>query len=130
MVSITLSLPTFCINFTILRRKWRRLFAHPQRFFRGISDRFLQTEDFQPTASHESFLYLSVTEFKALQALAKEDSHRPTLNTPLNPHETINIITKPTNNLPAHSFVSTHAPNFPQRFYSKISAPTYSAPST
>ena len=83
-------------------------------------------EDCQPTASDTSFLYLSVTEFKALQALAKEALHRPSLNVPLNPTETINITNNPTDNI--HT-VSTPVTNVPQRVYPLISAPIYTAPS-
>ena len=101
LISVTLSLLTFCISFTLFRRQWTRLFAHPQRFFRGTSGRFLHiVEDSQPTASDTSFLYLSVTEFKALQVLAREALHRPSLNVPLTPTETINITNNPTNDLP------------------------------
>ena len=126
MVSVTLSLITFCISFTLFPRKWTRLFAHPQRFFRGTSGRFLHTvEDFQPTASDTSFLYFSVTEFKALQALAKEALHLPILHVPLTPAETINITNNPTKDLSA---VSAPITNVPQRAYPLISAPIFSAP--
>ena len=83
-------------------------------------------EDSQPTASDTSFLYLSLTEFKALQALAKEAPHRPSLNVPLTPTETINITNNPTNDLPT---VSAPVANVPQRAYPLLSAPIYSAPS-
>ena len=127
LISVTLSLLTFCISFTLFRRQWTRLFAHPQRFFRGTSGRFLHiVEDSQSTASDNSFLYLSVTEFKALQALAKEALRRPSLNVPLTPTETINITNNPTNGLPT---VSAPATNVPQRAYPLISDPIYSAPS-
>ena len=75
--------------------------------------------DSQPIASDTSFLYLSVTEFKALQALSKEVLHRPSLNVPLTP-ETINITNNPTNDLPT---VSAPITNVPQRAYPLISAP-------
>ena len=127
LISVTLSLLTFCISFTLFRRQWTRLFAHPQRFFRGTSGRFLHiVKDSQSTASDTSFLYLSVTEFTALQALAKEALHRPSLNAPLTPTETINITNNPTNNTP---IVSASITNVPQRAYPLISAPIYSAPS-
>ena len=127
LISVTLSLLTFCISFTFFRRQWTRLFAHPQRFFRGTSGRFLHiVEDSQPTASDTSFLYLSVTEFKTLQALAKEALHRLSLNDPLTPTETINITNNPTDNTPT---VSAPITNVPQRAYPLISAPIYSAPS-
>ena len=127
MVSVTLSLVTFSISFTLFRREWTRLFAHRQRFFRGTSRRFLHiVENSQPTASDTSFLYLSVTEFKALQAPAKEALHRLSLNVPLNLTETINTTANPTDNIPT---VSNPVTNVPQRAYPLISAPIYSAPS-
>ena len=127
LISVTLSLLTFCISFTLFHRQWTRLFAHPQRFFRGTSGRFLHiVEDSQSTDSDTSFLYLSVTKFKALQALAKEALHRPSLNVPLTPTETINITNSPTNDLPT---VSAPVTNVPQRAYPLISAPVYSATS-
>ena len=111
LVSVTLSLLTFCVSFNLFRRQWTRLFAHPQRFFRGTSDRFLHiVEDSQPTASDTSFLYLSVTEFKVLQALAKEALHRPSLSVPLTPTETINITNNPFNNTLTVSAHITNAP--------------------
>ena len=73
----------FCVSFTLFRRQWRRLFSHPQQFFRGTSGRFLHIVDSSPptTADDTSFLYLSVAEFKALQELAQETLRRPTFTT-------------------------------------------------
>ena len=103
------------------------MFSHPQRFFRGTSCRFLHiVEDSQPTASDTSFLYLSVTEFKALQALSKESLHRPNLKVLLTPTEALDITKNPTNNTPT---VSAPITNVPQRAYPLISTPIYSAPS-
>ena len=125
LISVTLSLLTFCISFTLFRRQWTRLLTHPQRFFRGTSGRFLHiVDDSQLTASDTSFLYLSVTEFEAVQALAKEALHRPSPNVPLTPTETINITNNPTINTPT---VSAPITNVPQRAYPLISAPIYSA---
>ena len=45
LVSVTLFLLAFCISFTLLRRQWTRMFAHPQRFLRGTSGTFLHIED-------------------------------------------------------------------------------------
>ena len=62
LLSITVSLLTFCVSFTLFRRQWRRLFSHPQQFFRGTSGRFLRiVENSSPiSAIDSSFLYLSV----------------------------------------------------------------------
>ena len=116
VVSITMSLPTFCISFSFFHRKWRRLFAHPQRFIRGTSGRFLHiVGDSRLTASDTCFLCLSVIEFLALQALAKGSLHSLNLNTPLTAPGTINITTDAFNNLPAHSSVFTVVPNLRNR---------------
>ena len=121
LISVTLSLLTFCFIFTLYPRQWTRLFAHPLRFFRGTSGRFLHiVEHSQATDSDTSFLYLSVTEFKALPALAKKTLHRPSLNVPLPPTETINITKNPTNDTPT---VSAPITNVPQRAYHLVSAP-------
>ena len=127
MVSVTSSLLTFCISFTLFLRQRTLLFAHPQRFFHGTSGRFLHiVEDSQPTASDTSSLWLSVTEFKALQALAKKALHRPGQNVPLNPTGTIKITNSPTDNIPTDL---TSVTDVPLRAYPLISAPIYSAPS-
>ena len=74
LLSITVSLLTFCVSFTLFRRQWRRLFSHHQQFFRGTSGRFLHIVDNSSTttAVDSSFLYLSVAEFNALQELAQK----------------------------------------------------------
>ena len=46
-LSITMSLLTFSISFTHFPRQWRRLFTHPQKFFRGHSGRFIYIVDDQ-----------------------------------------------------------------------------------
>ena len=74
LLSITVSLLTFCVSFTLFRRQWRRLFSHPQQFFPGTSGRFLHIIDHSsPTSADDSsFLYFSVSEFNAVQELAQE----------------------------------------------------------
>ena len=73
LLSITVSLLTFCVSFTLFRGQWRRLFSHPQDFFQGTSGRYLHIVDnsVPTTADDSSFLYLSVAEFNALQELAQ-----------------------------------------------------------
>ena len=73
LLSITVSLLTFYISFTLFRRQWRRVFSNPQHFFRGTSGRFLHIVDnSSPTSAVDSsFLYLSVAEFNALLELAQ-----------------------------------------------------------
>ena len=62
LLSFTVSLLTFCVSFTLFHRQWRRLFSHPQQFFRGTSGRFLHIVDNSspPIVDDSSFLYLSV----------------------------------------------------------------------
>ena len=40
-VSMTISLLSFSISFTLFRHLWQRFFKHPQRFFRGTHGWFL-----------------------------------------------------------------------------------------
>ena len=96
LLSITVSLLAFCVSFTLFRRKWRRLFSHPQQFFRRTSGRSLHIVDNSspPTADDSSFMYLSVAEFTALQELAQETLRRPAFNT--------NPITFSSTNPPPH----------------------------
>ena len=83
VLSITVSLLTFCVGFTLFRRQWCRLFSHTQLFFRGTTGRFLHIVDnSSPTSAVDSsFLYLSVAEFNAQQELAQEILRRPTFTT-------------------------------------------------
>ena len=118
LLSITVSLLTFCVSFTLFRRQLRRLFSHPQRFFRGTSGRFFHIVDNScPTSAVDSsFLYLSVAEFNALQDLAQETLRRPTFTT--------NPITYSTNNPPPHPVVvsDTTSANL-NRVYPIVTAP-------
>ena len=69
LTSITVSLLTFCVSFTLFRRQWRRLFSHPQQMFCRTSGRFLHIVEHSPTTldpTDSSFLYLSEAEFRAL----------------------------------------------------------------
>ena len=75
LTSITISLLTFSVSFTLFRRQWHRLFSHPHQFFRDTHGRFLHIvgdSDQQPNETDSSFLYLSVSEFQALRELAKK----------------------------------------------------------
>ena len=44
-VSITLSLLTFTLSFTLFRRQWKRLFLHPLKFFNSSRGRILHVMD-------------------------------------------------------------------------------------
>ena len=120
LLSITVSLLTFCVSFTLFRRQWRRLFSHPQQFFRGTSDRFLHIVDHSsPTSADDSsFLYLSVAEFNARQELAQETLRRPTFIT--------NPTTYSTTNPPPHPVVASDTTSAnPNRVYPIVTAPIY-----
>ena len=120
LLSITVSLLTFCVSFTLFRRQWHRLFSHPQQFFRRTSGRFLHIVDNSspPTADDFSFLYLSVAEFNALQELAQQTLRRPTFTT----HPT----TYSTTNPPPHPVIAsdTTSANL-NRVYPIVTAPIY-----
>ena len=120
LLSVTVSLLTFCVSFTLFRRQWRRLFSHPQQFFRGTSGRFLHIVDNSPptTADDSSFLYLSVAEFNALQELAQETLRRPTFTT--NP-TTCSISNPPPHPVDASDTTSANT----NRIYPIITAPIY-----
>ena len=88
--SITLSLLTFTISFTLFLRHWKRLFLHPQRFFASSQGRFIQildgNEDLPQIEDNSPFFYLTKHEFLALQGLAKETYNYIVLaTTPLTP---------------------------------------------
>ena len=125
VVSITISLLTFSISFTLFRRQWKRLFAHPQRFFRGTSGKFLHIVDAHPTSpdADSSFLYHSVQEFQALQALAHatlRDQSPPLVST--NP---------PAAALPTHPPTNYSHPNPPlTSVYPTVTVLLYSESST
>ena len=118
LLSITVSLLTFCVSFTLFLRQWRRLLSHPQQFFRGTSGRFLHIVDnsVPATADDSSFLYLSVAQFNALQELAQETLRRPTFTT--NP--TTYSITNP----PPHPVVASDTTSA-NRIYPIVTAPVY-----
>ena len=120
LLSITVSLLTFCVTFTLLLRQWSRLFSHPQQFFKGTSGRFLHiVKNFSPTtAVDSSFLYLSVAEFEALQELAQETLRQPTFNA--NP--TTYSTTKP----PHHPVLASNTTSTNHnRVYPIVTAPIY-----
>ena len=127
LVSITLSLLTFCVNFTLFRRQWRRLFAHPHRFFRGNSGRFLHIVDSVPNPADidSTFLYLSLEEFTALQPLAYATiTQSEPLQTLKTNYASVNTNTN-TNSLPIHN-----KPQTLPRIYPTVGAPIYSESST
>ena len=74
--SITLSLLTFTISFTLFRRHWKCLFLHPQPIFASSQGRFNHipdgNEDPASIEDNSHFLHLTKHEFLALQGLAKE----------------------------------------------------------
>ena len=120
LLSVTVSILTFCVIFTLFRRQWRRLFSHPQQFFRETSGRLLHIVYNSPptTAVHSPFLYLSFAEFNALQELAEETLRRPTFTT--NP--TTYSITNPPPHIVVVSDTTSANPNC---VYPIVTAPIY-----
>ena len=110
----------FCVSFTLFHQQWRRLFSHPQHFFRGTSGRFLHIVDnsSQTTADDYSFLYLSVAELKTLQEFAHETLRRPGFKT--NP-TTYSITNPPSCPVVASDTTSTN----PNRVYPIVTSPIY-----
>ena len=74
-VSLTNSLLSFSISFTLFWRQWQRFFKHPQRFLCGTHGRFLHIvpnlndDDNNVT---RAFLYMTDAEFLAITGLAPE----------------------------------------------------------
>ena len=120
LLSITVSLLTFCVSFTLFHRQWRRLFSHPQQLFRRTSGNFLHIVDnSSPTSADDSsFLYLSVAELNALQELAQETLRRPTFN---NMPTTYSITNPPPHPIVASATTSAN----PNRVYPIVTAPIY-----
>ena len=120
LLSNTVSLLTFCVSFTLFRRQWRRLFSHPQQFFRGTSGRFLHIVDnsVPTTADGSSFLYFSFAEINVLQELAQEALRRPTFTT----NATTYSITNPP---PRPAVASDTTSANPNRDYPIVTAPIY-----
>ena len=120
LLSITVSLLTFCVSITLFRGQWRRLFSHPQEFFRRTSGRFLHVVDNSApkTAVDSSFLCLSVAEFNALRKFAQKILRRPAFNT--------NPTTYSTTNPPTQPVVASDTTSInPNRVYPIITAPIY-----
>ena len=118
LASVTVSLLTFCVSFALFRRQWRRLYPHPQQFFRGTSGRFHHiVEDSSPTTAEDSsFMYLSVAEFHALQELAQETLRQPAFNN--------SPTTFSTTNPPPHPVVASDTTSInPNRVYPIVTAP-------
>ena len=106
-LSITMSLLTFSISFTLFRRQWRRLFTHPQKFFRSSNGRFIQIVDTSPEyeTSDAAFMYLTSAEFRALISLARE---------------TLQQVAKPD-----AEYTTPDAPRLPNRIYPNVVGPHY-----
>ena len=75
LLSMTISLISFSISFTLFRRQWKQFVTHPQLFFRGTNGRFLHIVNelaADDTRATTAFLYLTKDELSALSELAKE----------------------------------------------------------
>ena len=74
-VSMSISLWSFSISFTLFRRQWQRFFKHPQRLSRGTHGRFLHivpklNDDANDVTT--AFLYMTDAEFLVIKGLARE----------------------------------------------------------
>ena len=61
LAPFTVYVLTFCVSFTLFRRQLRRLFSHPQQFFRSTSGHFFQVVQNSSPSSDErdsSILYI------------------------------------------------------------------------
>ena len=113
-VSITLSLLTFTIRFTLFRRQWKRLFLHSHKFFKTSTGRFLNILDDDlststPTDDASAFLELNLGEFTALKLLASETIKHQTGRS---------------------NYTSCSQPPVPPRVYPDITAPVYTESTT
>ena len=92
-ISMTVSLLSFSISFTLFRRQWQSFLKHPQRFFRGTHGPFshivsnLNDDENDVTTP---FLYLMEAEFLAITELprdvaAQSDTEINSCVPPLNP---------------------------------------------
>ena len=108
-VSITISLLTFTISFTLFRRQWKRLFLHPHKFFKSSKGQLLHVMDDNntPAAPDDTtaFLQLSMQEFNALKVLANEILKQPP---PL-----------------TNAYTACNNPQVPSHVYPDITAPLY-----
>ena len=92
-VSMTISLLSFSISFTLFRRPWQRFFKHPQHFFCGTRDRFQQILPNLNDADNDvttAFLCMTDAEFLAIKGLARKvlarsDTKMTSCVPPLNP---------------------------------------------
>ena len=75
LLTLTISLISFSISFTMFRRQWKKFIFHPQRFFSGTQGRFVEfvnklvADDTQGTTA---FLYSTEDELSALSEIAEE----------------------------------------------------------
>ena len=75
LLSMTVSLISFSISFTLFRRQWKQFITHPQQFFRGTHGQFLHIVNelaANDTQATTAFLYFTKDEFSALSEIAKE----------------------------------------------------------
>ena len=109
IASITLSLLTFTISFTLFRRQWKRPFLRPHKFFKNSKGRLLHVMDDEDTPAAPgdttAFLQLNLQEFNALKALANETLNQPP---PL-----------------TNAYTACNNPQVPSRVYPDITAPLY-----
>ena len=75
LLSVTVSLLTFCVSSTLFRRQWRRLFYHPQQFLRGTSGRFLlSVENSTLTSAADSSTFFCCRVQRSARACSKNST--------------------------------------------------------
>ena len=73
LFSMTISLISFTVSFTLFRRQWKQFITNLQRFFCGTRGQFLHiVHELAADEATTSFLYLTEDEFSALSDIAKE----------------------------------------------------------
>ena len=95
LLSMTVSLISFSISFTLFRCQWKQIITHPLRFFRSTHGRFLHTANqlaADDAQALTAFLYLTEDNFSALSEITKKVLARrrfatyPTSNTSTEQH--------------------------------------------
>ena len=128
LTSITVSLLTFCVSFTLFLRQWRHSFLHPQQFFCGTSGRFLHIVDPSPPtldSTDSSFCTFLKSSFVLYRNWLKKPFVDPFLLIPF--HLLTVIVTLILTPILTHCSISFHQqpPSNSVRVYLHITAPIY-----
>ena len=80
LFSMTISLISFTVSFTLFRRQGKHIINHPQRFFRGTPGRFLHIVHelaADDTRATTAFLYLTEDKFSAMSEICHRSTRTP-----------------------------------------------------